>query len=142
MVTLSICCSGRGKCPFMHNTKHDMKPSGSASSGRCPLLAKMGYHFYVGLNNLLCSLLGARYMLAACFRIPGSRVRRSTVRVARIIHSSSFKHFVSIHPCTRSLASYVVRSLRRRRCLHQQPTRPLFNMPLSTWSPIWLLLLA
>ena len=45
MVTLSICCSGRGKCPFMHNTKHDMKPSGSASSGRCPLLAKMGYQF-------------------------------------------------------------------------------------------------
>ena len=27
---------GRGKCPFMHNAKHDMKPSGSASSGRCP----------------------------------------------------------------------------------------------------------
>eukprot|EP00561_Arcocellulus_cornucervis_P015038 CAMPEP_0185804266 /NCGR_PEP_ID=MMETSP1322-20130828/3150_1 /TAXON_ID=265543 /ORGANISM="Minutocellus polymorphus, Strain RCC2270" /LENGTH=382 /DNA_ID=CAMNT_0028500231 /DNA_START=8 /DNA_END=1156 /DNA_ORIENTATION=- len=27
---------GRGKCPFMHNAKHDMKPLGSASGGRCP----------------------------------------------------------------------------------------------------------
>ena len=27
---------GRGKCPFVHNAKHDMKPSGSASGARCP----------------------------------------------------------------------------------------------------------